>query len=89
MTDFVTGQRPDAVCPQLTDAMLQGAYGGVAGCVDALTTAPISSSAEIVDLYGVDQVHAFVTVATDSGDLPALVDYEEFEWRLDALVASR
>ena len=89
VTDFVTGQRPDTVCTQLTEAMLQNAFGGVGGCVDALTSAPISSSAEIVDLYGVDGVHAFVTVATDEGDLPALVDFEEFEWRLDAIVATR
>ena len=84
----MTGQRPEVVCTQLTDAMLEGAYGSVNSCVEALRSAPISSSAEIVDLYGVDQVHAFVTVATDEGDLPALVDYQEFDWRLDALVAA-
>ena len=88
VTDFVTGQRPEVVCEQLTDAMLEGAYGGVNACVESLRAAPISSTAEIVDLYGVDQVHAFVTVATDSGDLPALVDYQLGDWRLDALVAA-
>jgi hypothetical protein len=86
--NFVTGRNPESVCRQLTDAMLEGAYGSVSNCVERLRSAPLSSSAEIVDLYGVDQVHAFVTVATDDGDLPALVDYQAGDWKLDALVAS-
>jgi Protein kinase domain len=89
-TDYVTGARSAETCQRLTDDFLQGVFAGsTANCVSREALASDPGSAEIVDWFGVDGVHATVTFAIDGSEVPVFLDHENGGWRIDGVGRAR